>query len=327
VTLWVDHAWVLCLLGLCLPALFGRDATWNTVSSLMAVPEDRWSVWLDRGLRLVAAGVVAVIVLGLAGLHRGASEVARIGHGAHVVLVLDRSLSMDEGFARTGEKARTTKTKAAASLIEAFFAKRTQDSFGLVAFSTNPILVMPLTEHRAAMAGAMAAMAQKGLANTDIGAGLEMALGLFARDDPHSARVILFVSDGAGRIPAATQARIRIEALTERVHIYYLYLRSGDAPALAADLAGSNDPTTPASLDAFFRSLDIAYRGFEASDPGAVEAATRAIGQLETRPVTYHETMPRIDERGLCYGLACAGLLILLLARLAERGFIIAGEG
>jgi mxaC protein len=129
--------------------------------------------------------------------------------------------------------------------------------------------------------------------------------------------------------PAASPQRPRraYASRTERVHIYYLYLRSGDAPALAADLAGSNDPTTPASLDAFFRSLDIAYRGFEASDPGAVEAATRAIGQLETRPVTYHETMPRIDERGLCYGLACAGLLILLLARLAERGFIIAGEG
>ena len=318
----IDHVWVLCLLLLCVPALFGREARWRAVSSLMAVPEDRFSIWLDRGLRLVAAGVVAAIVLGLAGLHRGANTVQRVGHGAHVVLVLDRSLSMDEGFARTGEKAKLTKTGAATQLIEAFFARRKQDSFGLVAFSTNPILVMPLTEHRAAMAGAMAAMAQKGLANTDIGSGLEMALGMFAQDDPGSARVILFVSDGAGRIPDSVQARIRVEALTERIHLYYLYLRSGDAPALSADLAGSNDPTTPASLDAFFRSLDVQYRGYEANDPGAVEAATQAIGALETRPVAYHETMPRIDEQALCYGLACLGLLVLLLARLAERGFV-----
>ena len=325
-TISVDHVWVLCLLALCLPALLGRDARWRAVSSLMAVPEDPSSAWIDRGLRLIAAGVIAAIVLGLAGLHRGANEVERVGHGAHVVLVLDRSLSMDEGFARTGEKARMTKTAAATELIEAFFAKRKQDSFGLVAFSTNPILVMPLTEHRAAMAGAMAAMAQKGLANTDIGAGLEMALGLLARDDPHSARVILFVSDGAGRIPDAMQARIRMEALTERIHLYYLYLRSGDAPALSAGMAGSNDPTTPASLDSFFRSLDVQYRGFEANDPGAVEAATRAIGTLETRNVSYHEIMPRLDEQGLCYGLACFGLLALLLARAAERDFIVAGE-
>jgi mxaC protein len=326
VTVSVDHVWVLCLLALCLPALLGRDARWRAVSSLMTVPEDPASLWLDRGLRLIAAGVIAAIVLGLAGLHRGANEVERVGHGAHVVLVLDRSLSMDEGFARTGEKARMTKTAAAAQLIEAFFAKRTQDSFGLVAFSTNPILVMPLTEHRAAMAGAMAAMAQKGLANTDIGAGLEMALAMLARDDPQSARVILFVSDGAGRIPDAMQARLRMQALTERIHLYYLYLRSGDAPALAADLAGNNDPTTPASLDAFFRSLDVQYRGYEANDPGAVKAATEAIGALETRPVTYHEMTPRVDEQGLCYGLACLGLLALLLARLAERGFVAAGQ-
>ncbi len=322
----VDHVWVLCLLVLCLPALFGRDARWRAVSSLMVVPEDRASIWLDRGLRLIAAGVVAAIVLGLAGLHRGANEVERVGHGAHVVLVLDRSLSMDEGFARTGEKAKMTKTVAATRLIEAFFARRMQDSFGLVAFSTNPILVMPLTEHRDAMAGAMAAMAQKGLANTDIGSGLEMALGMFAKDDPRSARVILFVSDGAGRIPDYVQARIRIEALTERVHLYYLYLRSDDAPALAADMEGSNDQTTPASLDAFFRSMDVQYHGYEANSPGAVEAATHAIGQLETRPVTYHEITPRLDEQGLCFGLAALGLLALLLARMAERGFVAVAE-
>jgi mxaC protein len=318
----VDHPWVLCLLGLCLPALLGRHAQWIPMSSLMAVPNDAFSVWIDRGLRLLAASVVAAIVLGLAGLHRGANEVERVGRGAHVVLVLDRSLSMDEGFARTGQKARTSKTEAATRLIEAFFAGRPQDSFGLVAFSTNPILVMPLTEHRAAMAAAMAAMAQKGLANTDIGSGLEMALGMLAHDDPRSARVILFVSDGAGRIPDAVQARIRTEALTERIHLYYLYLRSGDAPALAADLAGNNDMSQPASLDAFFRSLDVPYRGFEAADPGAVAAATQAIAGLETRPVTYHEIMPRIDERGVCYAIACLGLLILLMARWAERDFI-----
>ena len=321
----VDHLWVLCLLCFCLPALLGRDARWNTVSSLMAVPGDAVSAWIDRGLRLLAAMVVAAIVLGLAGLHRGANEVERVGRGAHVVLVLDRSLSMDEGFARVGEKARTSKTAAAARLIEAFFARRPQDSFGLVAFSTNPILVMPLTEHRAAMAAAMSAMAQKGLANTDIGSGLDVALGMFAADDPRSARVILFVSDGAGRIPDAMQARIRTEMLTERIHLYYLYLRSGDAPALAADLAGSNDPTTPASLDAFFRSLDVPYRGFEAADPSAVETATQAIAALETRPVTYHETVPRVDETGVCYAIACLGLLGLLLARLAERDFLSLG--
>jgi mxaC protein len=77
----------------------------------------------------------------------------------------------------------------------------------------------------------------------------------------------------------------------------------------------------PAALNAFFRSLGIPYRGFEAADPGAIVAATDAIGRLENKPVTYHETVPRVGYESLCYGSAAACLLIVLLARLAERDF------
>jgi len=317
----VDHRWALALLLLCVPALRGAGDDWKGVSALLAIPVDPISHALDIALRLVLAGIVAAIVLGLAGLHGGGREIERHGQGAHIVLLLDRSLSMDEGFAIAGAKPRLSKTEAAAQLIEDFFARRRHDSFGVIAFSTQPIPILPLTEHREAVAAAMAAMQQKGLADTDIGSGLQAALKMFENDDPAASRVILFVSDGAGRIPDAVQVPIRAQMLLQRIHLYYLYLRSGDAPALAADIAGHEDPTQPAALDAFFRSLGVPYRGFEAGDPDAVAAATRAIGGLEIRPVTYHEMVPRVGYEGLCYGLAAAGLMVLLLARLAERDF------
>jgi mxaC protein len=318
----VDYPWVLVLLGLCLPPLFGFMAQTRNVSALIYVPTDSVSRTIDLMLRLLAAAAIAATVCGLAGLHRGAGTTLRTGRGAHIVLVLDRSLSMDEGLALTGQKAQLSKTAAATKLIQAFFARRPNDSFGLVAFSTQPIPDMPLTEHREAIAAALSAMRQKGLANTDIGAGLEAALAMFQPDDPLATRVLLFVSDGAGRIPDTVQADLRIKMLLRRIHLYYLYLRSGDSPALSEDVAGRNDLMQPAALDAFFRSLSIPYRGFEASDPGAIAAATDAIGRLENQPVTYHETVPRVGYESLCYGTAAACLLILLLARLAERDFV-----
>jgi len=316
-----DHPWLLAALMLCLPALRGASARPTKISSMAALPNDAVSRLIDILLRLLAAGTIAAVVLGLAGLHRGAGEVERTGHGAHIVLLLDRSLSMDEGLALTGEKAKMTKTEAAVNLIQAFFNRRPADTFGLVAFSTQPIPAMPLTEHREAIAASMSAMRQKGLANTDIGAGFLAALRLFKNDDPQASRVILFVSDGAGRIPATVQADLRTRMLLQRIHLYYLYLRSGDSPPLSAKTSGGQDLTQPAALDEFFKGLGIPYRGFEASDPQALSAATQAVGQLERKPVTYHETLPRVGYEGPCNLAAITCLAILLLARLAERDF------
>jgi mxaC protein len=315
----VDHAWVLCLLVLCLPPLLGSLARPLRVTSLTSFPADAASRCIDLALRALAAAAIAAITLGLAGLHSGAGTVERTGHGAHIVLLLDRSLSMDEGLALTGQKARLSKTAAATKLIEAFFARRPNDSFGLVAFSTQPIPVMPLTEHREAIAAALSAMNTKGLADTDIGAGLQAALAQFDNDDPQASRVILFVSDGAGRISDAMQAGLRTRMLLQRIHLYYLYLRSGDSPPLSGN--DGNDMTQPSALNAFFKTLGIPYSGFEASDPDAIIAATNAIGRMELRPITYHETSPRVGYESLCYALAAAALLCLLASRLAERDF------
>ena len=315
----VDHGWCLALLLLCLPASLGRGVTWQGVSSLVIVPADAASHVLDVVLRLCAAGAVAGIVLGLAGLHRSQTSILRVGSGAHIVVVLDRSLSMDEPFARTGEKARLSKTAAAAALITDLFDRRPHDEFGLVAFSTQPIPVMPLTFHREAMAAALAAMRQKALANTEIGGGLATGLAMFAQDTEDAAHVLLFVSDGAGLIPDATQDYLRNEAVQARAHIYYLYLRAGDDPALNESLSAGLDSTRPAALDLFFRSLGVPYRGFEARDPGAASAAAHMIDTLENRRATYREPVARQDYDGACYAAASLCLALVLLSRLAER--------
>jgi mxaC protein len=72
-------------------------------------------------------------------------------------------------------------------------------------------------------------------------------------------------------------------------------------------------------LDAFLHGLGVPYRGFEAADPTAIDAATQAIGALETRPITYSEVVARRNYDRACYSIAIVCLTLVLLARLAER--------
>jgi len=319
----VDYPWVLLLLLACIPPLLGQGAAWVGVSSLTMAPSDGASRAFDVLLRVIAAGAMAGVVLGLAGLHRGQGVIWRTGSGAHIVIVLDRSLSMDEPFALQGQKAQETKTEAASRIADQFFARRPHDSFALVPFSTAPILAMPITPHRDAIGAAMAAMRDSGLANTDVGGGISLALSLFAHDSGDATRVILFVSDGAALIEQKVKDYIRREAPLQRAHLYYLYLRAGDDPSLAEDMTQRFDSSHPAALDAFFHTLGIPYRGFEARDPGAVAEAVGVIDALESHPIRYQEKVARRDYDAACYAGALLCLLLGLLARLAERGFVV----
>ena len=315
----VDQPVMLVFLLGCLPAMLGAGTRWLNFASVAPIPHDRASDLLDWFLRVLVALPVAAITLGLAGLHDGQQVVERTGSGAHVVVALDRSLSMDEPFAVRGEKAHESKTEASARLVAAFYARRPHDKFGLVAFSTSPIPAMPLTDHRDAVNAAIAAMNRKALANTEIGAAIAVGLAQFDQDQAGAARVLLLVSDGAGAIPEQTRAYIKAAVARTQAHIYYLYLRSGDDPPLEEDKDESADLTRPAGLDAFFRSLGAPYLGFEARDAGAVDAATRKVEALETHPVTYRETTPRRELDRACYLVASACLALSLAAQLAER--------
>jgi mxaC protein len=315
----LDHPLALGLLLGCLPALLGYGTRWIGFASTAMVPSDAPSRVLDVALRSLAALPIACIAVGLAGLHERQDTVQRTGTGAHVIVALDRSLSMDEPFALRGERGRESKTAAAARLLAAFYARRPHDSFGLVAFSTSPIPVMPLTQHRDAVNAAIAAMRQKALANTDIGSAVAVGLAQFAADPPGAARVLLLISDGAGTIPEQTRDYIRAALGRSQAHLYYLYLRSSDDPPLAEATADADDMSRPEGLDAFFRQLGAPYQGFEARDGGAIDAAIRRIEALETHPVTYTETLPRRDLDIACYTAAAIFLLLSLLAQLAER--------
>jgi len=316
------QALVLWLLPLALLPFLSSPRPVQRYSSLARLPSDPLSSVLDILLRLLAAAAIAAIILGLAGIGRSAYSVKRIGQGAQIVVLLDRSSSMNRMFAdRTNstnfaDLRGESKDHAARRLLAKFAARRSQDLFGMVIFSTMPIQVLPLTDKQEAIQAAIEAGAiGRGLAKTDLGAGLIAALHFFD-DLPYTgSRIVILVSDGAASLDPVT--RLQIESLMRRNRsaLYWLYLRTRNSPGLTPEPNITTPEVIPEQrLDQFFRSLQLPYRAYPVENPELLEQAIQDVGRLQSLPIRYQERIPSQDWSQISYGIALGLLLILALA-------------
>jgi mxaC protein len=305
-----------------LPLLFVVQAS-QGYPSLAAVAPDALSRGVDIGLRLLGAIVIASLILGIGGLQIKDQTVERVGEGAHIVLLVDRSRSMDDTFAgRPPTEGEASKSAAARHLLREFVIERPHDRFGVAAFSTMPMRVLPLTDHKEAVLAAVDAITRPGLAYTNVGLGLAMALSMHEEDPTAASRAILLVSDGAAVIDRRVQEKLRAAFAKRPVNLYWLYLRTEGSPGIF-DAPGPDVPDTPYALperhlNKLFESLKIPYRAFEAENPQAVADAIAEIDKLERNPIRYSERIPGRDLSWLTYMAAAIGLGLLLLAKLAE---------
>jgi mxaC protein len=328
----VSHSVLLLLLPLAvLPLIYtAQDA--EGYPSLGAVRADPLSVFVDVALRLLGALAIAALVLGLSGLHRLGQSIERLGEGANIVLLFDRSASMNDTFAgqaptKSGEE---SKSAAARRFLKQFVTKREHDRFGIAAFSTSPMFVLPLSDHKDATLGAIDAIEQPGLALTNVGKGLAMALSMHdadilstqGADGGLAARAIVLVSDGAAVIDRKVQQKLEAAFTKRPVNLYWIFLRTEGSRGIF-DVPGPDDTDTPYAmperhLNLFFQNLKIPYKAFEVENPAAVGDAVAAIDKLERRPMRYDERIPQKDLSVVAYGVAAVALLLLILAKLAE---------
>lgn len=315
--------WVLLALPLVLLPLLVSVQRRQGYPSLMDIAPDGCSRAVDIGIHVVGAATIAALVAGIGGLHLKGQTVERVGEGAHIVLLLDRSSSMDDTFAGSRPGAgEDSKSAAARALLKDFVTRRPHDRFGVAAFSTMPMHVLPITSHKDAVLGAVDAITRPGLAYTNVGLGLALALSMHEMDPTPASRAIVLVSDGAAVIDRRVQERLRSQIAKRPVNLYWLYIRTAGAPGIF-DPPGEDVPDTPQALperhlNLFFQSLKVPYRAFEAENPQAVADAITEIDKLERNPIRYQERIPERDLSGLAYAIAAAGLLVLLLAKLAE---------
>ena len=327
----VTHPYVLLLMPLAALPLV-RSAQDSEGYPSVESKIDVLSASVDFGLRLLGSFAIVALVFGLSGLYRAGQSIERLGEGANIVLLIDRSASMNDTFAgqaptETGEE---SKSAAARRFLNDFVAKREHDRFGLAAFSTSPMFVLPLSDRKEATFAAIDAIDLPGLALTNVGKGLALALAMQEADigsaqDANggvASRAIVLVSDGAAVIDRKLQQKLTEEFMKRPISLYWIFLRTARSRGIF-DLPGPGDQDTPFAmperhLNLFFQSLKIPYKAFEVENPAALGEAVATIDKLERSPVRYLESIPQKDLSGVAYALSVVALFLLILAKFAE---------
>jgi len=267
-------------------------------------PLSRRLDWIRRGLFCTFLGI---LIITLASPYLKEQKVVRVGKGAHIVLTIDRSSSMNENFSGRymGGEAKESKSAAARQLLLEFVRKRPRDLLGAVFFSTAPLHVLSLSQDHQAVEAAIQAISQRGRGVTNIAPGLAMALEEFRGQPLSGARAILLVSDGGARIETDTQERLRQSFQDLSVRLYWIYLRNRrSVSVLHPPERNLSETRTPEYfLHQYFQTLGVPYHVFEADDPSSLARAITTVGKLENHPLQYFEIVPRRDLTQAGFGL------------------------
>jgi mxaC protein len=337
------NAWLLWLLPLAALPFVVHPGEPLRNAWIAFAPHDAASVALGWVLRALGALALAALVLAVADPHRPEYTVQRVGKGAEIVLLLDRSRSMDQGFAGAPPRApvgrgngpetldfyfsqaparlRESKGKVARQLLAEFTAQRAQDRFALIVFSALPIPVLGFTHKQEVIQAAIAAgNVGRGLSETNIGLALERALAIYEGRPYTGSRIVMLVSDGGDRIDPDVRERVAAAARKQRVAIYWLYLRSGNSPGLKpteGDSPAAIESVPELMLNRFFESLETPYRAYEAGNGEALQQAIADVNRLENLPIAYFDLVPQRDLAPWCHGVALVCVLLLLAANVA----------
>jgi mxaC protein len=306
--------WLVALPLALLPLWRGMRQSARVHPWLALVPRDPASTAIDIAMRTAAALAIAGCVTALAGPHEREQTVERVGRGAEIVIVLDRSRSMDESFTRKRDGGGFRES-AGASESKAGAARR---------------IVSRERQHQDVILAAIdASGVGRGLGNTDIGRALLAGAANFDDRAYLGSRAILLISDGGAQLDPDMRTRLADTLRRHRIGLYWIYLRGANGRKLRIDrpAEGSSqsagaalatavtDEMPEQSLHDYFASLGMPYRVYEAEKPEAVQGAIDDLGRMEQHPIVYAEILPRRDLLPLAAGIALAALLMLLGAR------------
>ena len=316
----LTQPWMLLLLPLALVPLWLNRQEGRVYSWIAMVPQDKVSDIASLLLRYLSVAIIVSMVIAVSGLQGAITQIERIGRGAQVVLVIDRSASMDDPFAGAGVDGRVGETKSGAAkrLITEFVDVRKDDMVGIVTFSNSAMHVIPLTQSREAIHAAIAAAGGSGLLQTNIGAGVTTGVTMFEKMPDSGSRVIILLSDGAGRITPKAKLKISDWIARQHANLYWIVLRQPDGISIFnpkyLGTAGVEEPAE-IELHKFFQTLKTKYQAYEAEDPKTLQLAIQDINLRERKPIRYMEKIPGRNYSQLFTLLAAILIALLLLIK------------
>ena len=307
------------------------------------LPADPLSDLIGLILKILAVLILAFIIVGLSAPHSNQQLVERIGVGAQIALVLDRSASMDDAFSGTSSMSTSassgtsvsnvksspdspstigeSKSGAASRLITQFVQSRKNDLLGMITFSNSAMYVLPLTENKEAIVAAVRATAGNALFQTNIGSGLTSASALFDKVPDSGSRVVILLSDGAGRMDANTQQKIKDWFDRMHLSLYWIVLRQpGGISIFNKDYKPQEDQPLPAQIELndFFKTLKTPFVAYEADDPKTLQLAIDDINRKEKKPIKYLEKIPGKEYANLFFTIATIMIALLLGVKYLE---------
>ena len=314
--------WVLWFMPLAFIPLIFKETSLQYYSWNEMIPKDRLSSIIAIILKFIATLILIMIIIGLSGPHSRQKEIEKTGIGAQIGLVLDRSASMDDPFAGNDQtKVGEIKSAAAARLIIEFVQSRANDMIGMVTFSNSAMYVLPLTDNKNAIISAVRATAGNALFQTNIGSGLTTGAELFNKVPDSGSRAVILLSDGGGRIDAATQEKIKDWFGRFKISLYWIVLRQPGGISIfnTSFKPKDDDPLPPQiELNEFFKTLPSSFQADEAEDPKTLQKAIEDINQKEKKPIKYFEKIPGQDYSTHCFVTAALLMIALLTLKLIE---------
>lgn len=347
----VHPVWLWCLPVALLPILhlgvqrfdFPSLHGWQSAGWARLLP------WLLRGLAVLA---LASLLVAMAGPYLEGGLAQRIGNGAEIVIVLDRSGSMSEGLkgrdynrqdAEAG-KSQThflSKIEAARAVLLKFMQQRPGDTFGVVAFNSSPISVAPLSADRALAEAALQSAQSQSTGFTALSRALGMALEYFEGRPKTATRMLLLVSDGDAIIEPEDQEILKSAFQHYSAQLMWIYVRGErETSILDTVIAGDNEIITQAdqafadsqqsaSMHQVFSQLGMPYQAFEVDSEVGLRQAIQAVAKATNQRTRYQYRLPRQDLAAACYlfSLCCIAGLVWLRQHMltdwvphAERG-------
>jgi len=296
----------------------------KTVVWTKFVPVDPLSNAIGLTFKVLASIVIACLIFSLAGPYLPEHRVERVGKGAEVVVLVDRSRSMDDAFAIKGQLLMASvgksdsKRRVAKKYIEEFIDKRPDDRFGFVLFSNKALDLLPLTYNKTAIHATVNASALgKGLSETNIANALIKAAEMYEGETYRGSRIVMLVSDGGQEFSDEAKQQIADLYKKQNLSLYWLYMRSVTGMTLD-DKPGENmrwTDTPERKLHKFFKTLGIPYRPFEIGSLKSFSEAMDMIDKQQYQTLITEETLPRESKITPFLMGAMLAMLLLMLAQ------------